>query len=241
MDDKEFDRHINKIVDELDIKKILERLEVQKNKEVVKEEIELLDKKDALQSSLTVSTKTKEAHEQLYKNYVDSYNNTIIELSSYSIGDDKFKQNSYRGLKVNESYYHNAVRLHELYFENCFDRKSNITNTSLPYIKLSQDFNSFQQWQRHFIATGMSAINGWVVCGLDIYSQRYVNFLIDSHDGHVMIGVVPILVVDMWNHSYFLDHLNDKYSYLLSQMKEINWDVVSKRMEKLEKVIEVMK
>ena len=55
------------------------------------------------------------------------------------------------------------------------------------------------------------------------------------------MGFYPIIVVDMWEHAYFRDYLTDKKSYLISQMKELNWTVIEERFKKAEAIAQVLK
>jgi Fe-Mn family superoxide dismutase len=56
-----------------------------------------------------------------------------------------------------------------------------------------------------------------------------------------MFGVYPILVIDMWDHALYKDYLDDRQSYLIAQMREINWQIVEERIKKSEKIAEVIK
>jgi hypothetical protein len=67
------------------------------------------------------------------------------------------------------------------------------------------------------------------------YKNVYMNICIDSHNIGIPVGAVPVLVLDMWSHAFFKDYQIDKKSYIVSMMKEINWDVVEARMILAEK------
>jgi superoxide dismutase len=45
----------------------------------------------------------------------------------------------------------------------------------------------------------------------------------------------------MWEHAYYRDYLTDKKSYLISQMREINWNVVEERVKKAEALGQVLR
>lgn len=192
------------------------------------------------QVSETVSQKTKDAHSRLYKAYIEKFNRVSAELDSVSKETDG-NYATYRELKMAEAYNFNAIWLHELYFANCFDPNSEVFADSYCYLKLQRDFGTFEDWQRHFMATASSARQGWAVCGYNVFLKKYVNVMIDGHSDHVMLGLYPILVVDMWDHASFRDYLDDKHSFLVAQMREINWTVVEDRVRRAEKIGEVLK
>ncbi len=188
-----------------------------------------------------VSQQTKTAHAALYHEEIESLNNTSAELDTADRSGANSQHSVFRSLKLDETYNLNAKWLHELYFANCFDSHSEIYMDSLAYMRLERDWGDFDTWQNDFIACAMSAGEGWAVCGYNMQLQRYVNTFISHHSGDVQLGLFPVLVVDMWSHAYFRDHMSDSKSYLVSQMRETNWNVVEQRINKAEAIHEVLK
>lgn len=185
--------------------------------------------------------KTKDAHEELYKGYIESLNKISAELDTADKSSANSRHSDYRSLKFDETYNLNATWLHELYFANSFDPHSEIVMDSLSYMRLERDFGTFEDWQRDFMACAMSAGNGWAVCGYHMFLQRYVNMFVSNHSDNVMLGLYPIIVVDMWEHAYFRDYLTDKKSHLVARMRELNWHVVEDRVKKSESIAQVLK
>lgn len=183
-----------------------------------------------------VSQKTKGAHTELYKGYVESFNRVSKELDTVDRGDVNPRHSAFRSLKLDEVFNLNALWLHELYFANCFDPHSEIVMDSMSFLRLERDFGSFEDWQKDFMACALSAQNGWAVMGYHMFLKKYVNMMVDGHSGNIPIGFYPVIVVDMWEHSYYRDYLTDKKSYLIAQMREINWNVVEERIGKAESI-----
>jgi len=163
-----------------------------------------------------------------------NWHNYLLHVSSELDAVNKHEAGSYaslyRSLKMDECYNLNAVKLHELYFYNISDLASEITVDSLPYMKFSRDFGTFENWQFDFIACAMSSREGWAMTVYEPYKKVYMNICVDSHSMGVPVGAIPVFVLDMWSHSYFKDYEIDKRSYIISMMREINWDVVEARM-----------
>jgi len=188
-----------------------------------------------------VSQKTKDLHQDLYKNYIESLNTVSSKLDTADKNAANPRHSDYRSLKLDEAYNLNAVWLHELYFANCFDPNSEIGMDSVAYLKLQRDFGTFDDWQKDFMSSAMSAGNGWVVCGYHPFLRRFVNMIISHHSGDVMMGVFPVIVVDMWEHSYSRDYLGDKKSYLVAQMKEFNWKIIEDRFKRADGIAQAVK
>lgn len=193
------------------------------------------------QVSEFVSQKTKDAHNSLYKSYIETLNNVSAKLDSVDRGEANSKHNNYRSLKLDESYNLNAVWLHELYLANCFDPHSEITMDSKAYMRLERDWGTFDNFQKDFIACAIACGNGWAVCGYNIFLRRFVNTVISNNSQDVMLGLYPLIVLDMHEHAYCRDYLADKKSYIISQMREFNWNVIEERFLKAESINEVIK
>ena len=192
------------------------------------------------QPTETLSKATHESHYALYKNYVDSLNLISATLTSDVISNNS-NSSAFRSLKVDETFNMNATYLHELYFANSFDPHSEILMESLAYIKISQSFGTFDDWQKSFVSCAMSSRQGWVLTAYSLFLKKYYNFFIDSHVNNVPVGIYPVIVVDLNEHSYFKDLLNDKISYLYSQMKELQWTVIEERFKKAEEIAKIIR
>jgi len=108
-------------------------------------------------------------------------------------------------------------------------------------MRLSRDFGNFDNWQKDFIACCLSARNGWAVTFYNTHLQRYMNSIIDLHSLNVMTGMFPVIVMDCWEHSYYKDYLKDRKSYVFAMMKELNWEIIEKRIEKADIIAKVVK
>jgi Fe-Mn family superoxide dismutase len=177
-----------------------------------------------------LSDATKAAHDKLYKGYVEAFNKVTTGLLAADRGDVKSAASSYRSLKTDEIYNFNAVKFHELYFSNISDVDSEIRVDSIPYMKLSRDWGTFEAWQEDFMAACMASRNGWGMVVYEPYRSVFMNITVDSHNVNIPLGCVPVIVMDMWEHAYFKDYGLDKRAYLFAMMKELNWDVIEARM-----------
>lgn len=194
-------------------------------KKVLKEALVLLPKTFVLRTQW-LSAKTKSAHERLYQNYISGFNAASARLDTVSRQD----VTELRHLKEDETKNLNAVKLHELYFGNIFDQQSQIHRDSLPYMRLGRDWGTFENWQFDFRAVAEAAGQGWAVLYYDPFKDRYLHAMIEGHTNGVPLGGVPVLVLDMHEHAYFVDFQTDKTSYINAMMREINWSVVEARM-----------
>lgn len=196
-----------------------------KGKSLIKEALVLVPRAFLLKTE-ALSTRTKEAHEGLYKQEVDEFNKISIKLDSAP----KDGGQEYRSLKMDETYNLNAIKLHELYFSNISDVTSEIRMDSIPYMRLARDWGTFENWQFDFRSSCLAAREGWAILYYEPLKNRYLHCVVDGHNVGVPVGCIPIIVMDMWAHSYYRDYMSDKKAYVNSMMKELNWNVVEARM-----------
>lgn len=217
------------------------RTSIYKNRALGLDESYVAEQKPFKQVSELVSQKTKDSHIELYKGYVETLNKVSAALDTVDTSKADSRHSDLRSSKFDETFTLNAVWLHELYFANCFDPHSEVYMDSKAYMRLERDFGTFEDWQKDFIACALSAGNGWVVCGYHTFLRRFVNTIVSNNSQDVMIGLYPLIVVDMHEHAYYRDYLTDKHSYLVAQMREFNWNTIEERFLKAEALHEVLK
>jgi Fe-Mn family superoxide dismutase len=175
-----------------------------------------------------VTRKQFDDHQTLYKGYVNKTNEIASTLATNpETATANATQSHYRGLKRGQTYALDGVILHELYFEN-------LGNTTVPVGKKTQHlmdkyFGGVDKWKVDFIACATSA-RGWCVLAYEQRTKQCTNFLFDSHDDGQVTLAYPLIVLDMYEHAYFLDYGTDKAAYINRFISQIPWDAVEKRV-----------
>lgn len=178
-----------------------------------------------------------EAH---YKGYVTKYNEIQEKLADLNFSDrSKANQNysEYRELKVEEAFNYMGVVLHELYFGH-LGAKGQPSEAFKK--KVEEDFGSWDACVQELKAAGI-AFRGWAVLGLDIFSGRLVVNGLDAHNLYNFTGLIPLVILDTYEHAYYVDYKNKRPPYIEAFLENINWDVVNERFEKAMKAYEALK
>lgn len=181
-------------------------------------------------ADITVINKEQfDVHMRLYKGYVTNINkiDEILQRGDAQRDQSNTTFSYYRELKRGETYALDGVILHELYFENIGGNDTQPERFVMDQIE--NDFNSFEDWKKDFIATA-KASRGWAVLAFDQRSNRLRNISLDAHDLGNIAYSAPILVLDMYEHAYFLQYADNKGEYIDNFMKNINWEVITDRM-----------
>ncbi|WP_009478508.1 superoxide dismutase [Rhodococcus sp. JVH1] len=95
------------------------------------------------------------------------------------------------------------------------------------------DFGSFNHFLAHFsaVATSLQG-SGWAVLAWDTIGRRLVIEQLTDQQGNISIGIVPLLMLDMWEHAFYLQYKNIKADYVKAYWNVVNWADVADRFEK---------
>jgi Fe-Mn family superoxide dismutase len=162
-------------------------------------------------------------HDKLYAGYVAKKNEIAEKLEPLSRGGDVSNANQtyseLRALKDGESFATNGVYLHEWYFDVL---GGNGTPEGALADALTQDYGSLDNFLNYFNACGMVA-RGWVVLAWDTHDQALRVYTGDAHHQGGIWGAIPVIVLDVYEHAYFMDYGTDRKSYIVDYWKNFNW------------------
>lgn len=122
-----------------------------------------------------------------------------------------------------------SVVLHELYFDNLGgDGQAPDAIRQM----ISSSFGTFDRWETEYrrIAAGLGGGSGWVVLGYNRHFGALENYWMADHM-HSSPNTVPLLVLDMYEHSYHMDFGAATARYVDAFFTNINWDNVAARTE----------
>jgi Fe-Mn family superoxide dismutase len=176
-----------------------------------------------------ISDAQLEAHFGLYKGYVNKLNEIETKLKTADRAATNYSFGEFAELKRRFAVPYNGTILHELYFENL--KASGKPSAAFEKI-VNQSYGSFDAWKADVKATGL-AVPGWVVTCVETTTGQVQNVQIMEHHIGFPLNHMPLLVMDTWEHAFFLDYKADRGAYIETFFKNINWDVVNSRTEKV--------
>lgn len=174
-------------------------------------------------------------HWQLYKGYVDQVNKRNEQLATLRF-QEKGSTPEYEAVRRRLNFEYDGMVLHKLYFRNMIATDEVDLQEGLLFDAIVHSFGSYDAWRQDFIQAGKSRGIGWVILYMDPKTGYLFNLFIDDHEvGHIA-GYQPLLVMDVWEHAYMIDHTaTERGDYINAFMNNINWDVVEKRYQKVRK------
>jgi Fe-Mn family superoxide dismutase len=97
--------------------------------------------------------------------------------------------------------------------------------------EIDKEFGSFERLKKEFSAVANSTEgSGWAVLGFCKHTDRPVLFQIEKHNCNVNPMMTLLLVLDVWEHAYYLDYKNDRGKFVENWWNLVNWDEVEKRL-----------
>jgi Fe-Mn family superoxide dismutase len=127
------------------------------------------------------------------------------------------------------SFHLSSHILHTIFWTNLTNKKSDPSGALLKQIE--KDFGSYDKFKLLIAKTSKGVDgNGWGILGYQPYTQKLTVLQCENHEKLTQWGVIPILVIDVWEHSYYLKYRNRRAEFVDNLFPIINWDNVAERL-----------
>ena len=168
--------------------------------------------------------------DKLYTGYVEKTNQTEEKLNRAR------QTNDFSNIKCLEkelSFQGSGAILHQLFFENMGPGIP--TSPSIELMEqINRDFGSFEIFKRQMTeAAKIVEASGWcLLVWVPLFNKLEV-LQCEKHQNLTLWGCTPLLVLDMWEHSYFLQYKSNREEYIKAFWSIVNWNEVNKRFNKI--------
>lgn len=97
---------------------------------------------------------------------------------------------------------------------------------------IDEAFGSWDKFQAQFsaVATTIQG-NGWAALSWDPVGKTLITQQLRDHHNNLILPTVPILLVDVWEHAFYLDYKNVKADYVKALWNVYNWGEIGKRFD----------
>jgi Fe-Mn family superoxide dismutase len=93
-------------------------------------------------------------------------------------------------------------------------------------------FGSFDAFVAHFTAAALGIQgSGWAILAWDVLGEKLIIEQLYDHQGNLAPASIPVLMLDMWEHAFYLDYQNVKADYVKAFWNIVNWADVQARFE----------
>ncbi len=183
---------------------------------------------DALEPQIS-EEQLKVHHDKHHKAYVEKANKLLEKLeNSRKDGSGLDMKGTLKSLSWNIGGH----ILHSLYWENMTPDDSEFKGMIKEEIE--KEFGSFERFREEFEKTAKSVEgSGWAALTYCTKTNRPLIMQVEKHNTNIYPMFSILLVMDMFEHAYYIDHQNDKMKYVKSFWDIVNWEKVNERLKKL--------
>lgn len=168
-------------------------------------------------------------HGKHHQSYVDGLNKAETQLkearsrSDYGLVKHWLKEIAFHG---------SGHILHTLFFENLAPAGQSSPGQKTRN-QVEQDFGSFDEFKKMFTAAAAAVEgSGWALLCYNPSFKKLEILQAEKHQNLTQWGVIPLLVIDVWEHAYYLKYQNRRNEYIDSWFNTINWEKVEENLNK---------
>lgn len=136
-----------------------------------------------------------------------------------------------KSLERDLAFHGSGHILHSIFWNNLTpDSKGKPGGALLQSI--TNEFGSFETFKSHMIAATVSVeASGWGIFAYQPILGKLVILQAEKHQNLTQWGAIPLLVIDVWEHAYYLQYQNRRADFVQNIFDIINWDDVSARFK----------
>ena len=181
-----------------------------------------------------ISSKNIEEHMKLYQGYVKHANLIVEHIEKFSNNSEEYAY-ELGELQRRFSFEFNGMRNHEYYFASLEGGSEELKEGKLKE-EINKTFGSFDAFLNRFKAIAMTRGVGWAILYYDPATQQLVTGWTDEQHIGELITCQPILMLDMWEHSFVFDYQpSGKKQYVEDFFQNLNWSVIENNFESVAK------
>lgn len=168
-------------------------------------------------------------HDKHHKAYVDGVNTTLEKLAGARESDDL---SAIVGLEKTLAFNLSGHVLHTLFWKNLSPTGGDQPTGELA-AAIDEFFGDFAKFRKHLTqATSTVQGSGWGALSWEPLGERLYIEQIYDHQGNVGQGGLPLLVIDAWEHAYYLQYENRRADYVEAIWNVLDWTDVAARFER---------
>ncbi|MCP8616743.1 superoxide dismutase [Salirhabdus salicampi] len=169
-------------------------------------------------------------HDEHHKSYVEGLNRAekMIEKWSKSQNEHMLKH-----WMREQSFNGSGHFLHTIFWENMSPKGGGEPEGKLLQ-QIKKDFGSYTKFKKLFTSAAKSVEGpGWALLLWEIPSRKLVIQMTEKHNMYALWNTVPLLVLDVWEHAYYLQYKTDKGQYIDNWWNVVNWKDVASRYSRV--------
>jgi Fe-Mn family superoxide dismutase len=165
-------------------------------------------------------------HDKHHRAYVEGANKTMEELAEARARSDFSR---IAALEHALAFNVSGHVLHSIFWNNLSPDGGGEADGELRKA-IERDFGSFDTFKKQLIGAASTIMgSGWGALSWDPLGRRLVTTQIHDHQSEITQGGIPLLVIDAWEHAYYLQYKTEKKKFFEALWNLWNWDDVQAR------------
>jgi Fe-Mn family superoxide dismutase len=167
-------------------------------------------------------------HGKHHKTYVEKANETLDKLAE---SRDKQDYSKIAGLEKALAFNLSGHVLHSIFWKNLAPRGGGRPDGELLEL-ITRDFGTFEAFQKQMTEVAATVMgSGWAALVWEPLAQRLLTCQIYDHQSNIGQGSLPLMVIDAWEHAYYLQYKNAKTEFFNAVWNLWNWRDVASRLQ----------
>jgi Fe-Mn family superoxide dismutase len=167
-------------------------------------------------------------HGKHHLGYVNNFNEILKKMAKVRITSESLDMKS---VLKSLAFNMNGHLLHSLFWRNLAPRGQGGQMSVQLQSLLKNSFGSIEQFKEEFSQTALSVEgSGWAALVYNKEMDLSLVMQIEKHNVNIYLGFTILLVLDVWEHAYYLDYVNSKKDFIDNFWNIVNWNEIDKRL-----------
>jgi superoxide dismutase, Fe-Mn family len=167
-------------------------------------------------------------HSRHHQTYVNAANDTLDKLAAARDAGD---YGSIVGLEKTLAFNLGGHVNHSIFWNNLSPDGGDKPTDELA-AAIDEHFGSYDAFRAHFTAAATTIQgSGWAVLGWDTLGRRLLIHQLYDQQANLPAGQIPLVMLDMWEHAFYLQYRNVKPDYVKAWWNVVNWADAGRRFD----------
>jgi Fe-Mn family superoxide dismutase len=175
-------------------------------------------------------------HDKHHQAYVNGANSILQKLDkARKDGADVDMKSTLKELSFNIG----GNLLHSLFWNNLAPpKKAGGKPGGVLGKEIEKEFGSFERFKKEFSQAATSVEgSGWAALTFCRQTRRPIIMQVEKHNTNVYPGFRILMVLDVFEHAYYIDYKNDRAKFVEAFWSIVNWDKANERLEEFLKTL----
>jgi superoxide dismutase, Fe-Mn family len=174
-----------------------------------------------------MDAETLQLHHKFHHGGAVTAANKDLDMIRKALDENKPETIDYWTKKL--SYHFSSHILHSIFWTNLSNKKTDPKGDLLR--RIEKDFGSYDKLKSYIAVTSKNVDgNGWGILAYQPYSDKLTILQCENHEKLTQWGAIPLLVIDVWEHAYYLKYRNKRGDFVDAMFNIINWDNIAERL-----------